>query len=565
MLFIMLTPVLCVLLQSAVLARPPDRNAPHAVQLEQEGKIEEALEEYERYLAEHPNDVSVARRFLGLLYRQQMFDRLITVYADLHPSLRAQRDLTALVGRAYVNLGEKDEGIKVFLSIISREGGTEQSYRYVGNTLLSLGYVDAAQGVFERGRKQWGERSFARELYHCYVRVQDSQGAFRELLHLYLEEEASTEWIKRELITLVGKDETLLRYLESIARSNAEYTALAGELFLERGEIEMAKEFLLPVLDVKSLLAFARLCMEKGHVPEAEEVLLLIMERDDGASVEEQAQLLLAGVYAETERMDDALKMLDVIIRDGTTFRDSAMVRKAKILLYDKHQYRESTELLEQLAERQRSLVQRDWFLALLYTGYLRMGDLSGAEELVSASITPLSFFFSGEVLFFKGSYDQAREKYKSAVARGLDRDFANDALERIMLMELLKAKPVLLALVRDIELEIARASFERAIERINEGFDASSEKGALAVLLYCKARAHAHQGLTNEAISSYLNVADEAPESSLAPKALFHAAMLYRDGIGDHALASALLRRIVFDYPESVEAELARRELQVL
>jgi tetratricopeptide (TPR) repeat protein len=227
--------------------------------------------------------------------------------------------------------------------------------------------------------------------------------------------------------------------------------------------------------------------------------------------------------------------------------------------------YREGLTILEQILEKNTILRQRDGFLTLIFTGYLRTGDLDGADRLVSALVTPLSLFFSGEVRFFEGSYVIARDTYKSAVARGLDRDFANDALERIMLMETLQSRPALIDLVRDIEWAIARGAFERAIELINEGFNDFENREDGGVLLYCKAKVHAHQGHTNEAIASYLNAADDAANSAFAPKALYQAAVLYRDQIGDASMAGELLKRIIFDYPESVEAELSRRELQVL
>ncbi len=551
--------------QDAVSAQPLNPDAEHAGQLEREGKIEKALVEYKLYLAEHPQDVPVARRFLGLLYREKRYDELIKAYGVLPSDLQDQRDFTALVGRAYLNLGQKDDGIEVFFSIIANENGSLNSYRYVGNTFLSLGYIDEAKEVFGKGRKQWGKRSFSRELYHCFMRAQDRKGAFRELLHLYLAEKVSKEWVKRELNTLIGKDETLLHYLESIVRNESEYGTLAGELFLEHGEIELAKEFLLHVLDTESLLAFAALCIEKGYLPEAEEVLRRIVDECENTFIEEQAHMLLARAHRETGRIEDALKALDFVIKEGRAFRDSAMVKKAEVLLYDKNMYEESTALLEHLLEKNKTLAQRDWFLTLIFVGYLRMGDLARAESLVSAPITPLSFFFSGEVLFLNGSYEASHDRYKSAVARGLDRDFANDALGRIMLMESLKSRPALLSLVKDIEMAITQALYEQAIELIHGGFDDFGEKEERVVLLYSKARAHAHQGSVNEAISSYLNVVDESSQSAFAPKALYHAAVLYRDEIGDATMASELLRRIIFDYPESIEAELSRRELQVL
>jgi tetratricopeptide (TPR) repeat protein len=551
--------------QRSGVAQEQTRAHDKGAQFEREGRIEEALEEYKQYLALHPLDVPVARRFLGLLFREERFEELVKAYDDLHAEVQGQRGLTELAARAYLRIGQEDKGIKVLHSIITREGGSLNSYRHVGNTLLSLGYIDEAREIFQKGRRRWGEHVFARELYHCFIRIQDVKRAFRELLYLSLGEEASGEWVKRELNMLINKDGSLLRYLESIARDEPAYARVAGELFLEHGEMALAKEFFLPVLDTGSLLAFGSLCMGKGYLQEAEEVLERIIDEGEGGSIEEQAYLLLAQTFRKAGRVEDGLKMLEHLIREGSVFCDSAAVLKAEMLLYDAKRYEEAMLLLEQLREKDKNIIHRDRFLTLTFTGYLRVGDLAGAERLVSTCVTPLSFFFSGEVHFFRDSYVESKDSYSRAVARGLDRDFANDALERIMVMETLQSKPALLALVTDIELAMARALHEEAIELIDGGFDSFSEKEERAVLLYCKARAHSEMGLVNEAVASFTNVADESPASGFAPKALYHASMLYRDEIGDPAMARELLRRIIFDYPASVEAELSRSELQVL
>jgi tetratricopeptide (TPR) repeat protein len=545
-------------------AKPLDAGIEDAVRLDRDGKTEQALEEYRRYLSAHPEDSDVALRLLGLLFREKRYEELIETNAQLDASIANRKEVLGLVGRAYLNLERKEEAFNTFLSIVSLEGGTMNSYRYAGNTLLSLGYVDEAKEIFRRGRVKWGERSFARELYHCYMRIKDQRNAFTELLNLYLDEGVSKEWVKRELTTLIGKDKSLLLDLDEIARGEPEYAALAGELLLEHGEIERAKQFLLQILDARSLLAFASLCMEKEYLTEAEEALLRVLD-GTGGHFEAQARIMLASAYRKAGKTEEAIAQLDVVVGEGGAWQDSALVSKAEMLISDKGMYEEGAAILEELLGRNETLLQKDWFLAMIFEAYLRRGDLESAERVVALPLTPFSFFCRGEVLFLTGAYAESQKAFKSAVARALDRDFANDALERIMLMEVLKSKPALLSLVKDIEEANSRGQYEGAIELINRGFNDFIEKEERAILLYCKARTYTNQDRMNDAISSYVNIPDECPTSPFAPKALFHAAMLYRNEIEDHAMAEETLRRIIFDYPESVEAELARRELQVL
>ncbi len=557
---------LLVLQHDASYAEPSGSNeGTHAVQLERSGRIDEAISAYRRHLDEHPADASIARRFMSLLYREKRYREIIDTYEKLDRALKTERDIISFVARAYLDVGEKDEGFAVLQSIITRAEGSLISYRYVGNTLLSLGYAEEAKEIFKQGRERWGKYSFAREFYHCFVVTKEWKDAFGELLNLSRETKVSKEWIKRELNALIEKDKTLLEYLKSLAADEAFYRPIAGELLLEHGEVEHAKRFLLGVLDPQSLFAFGELCIKKGYFKEAEEVLKQVAVESDEAALKEQALLRLAKTYREMGRIGEALDVLSEIIADGESFPDSAKAAKAEILLYETGEFAESRRLLEQLLEQDATLIQRDWFLTLIISGCIRSGDLARAEELAGASVSPLAFFYAGEVLFFRGAYVESRDTYKRAVARGLDRDFANNALERVMVMEGLQFNPELLALVSEIEFSVEREAYAEAIELINGAFDAFSDSGGGCILLYCKAKTYAHQGLINEAIASFINIVDVCPRSELSPKALYQAAVLSRERIGETALAGELLRRVIFDYPSSVEAELARRELQLL
>lgn len=530
---------------------------------ERDGKIDEAIEDYKKYIKEHPGDRTITIRLMNLLFRKRRYKDVISIYHNLDDKLKRKREIVVMLGRSYFLLGQEKDTERVFGGIILDEGGSESSYSFVGSLFLSIGLVEDAKKTYLEGRKKWGENRFSRELYICYKKEDDYKKAITEIFCYYSNKKGAREWVKREIKNLVKKDESIISEIEKAARGNKDYQKLAGEIFLELGKMGIAKKYLLRTRNTATLLNFASVCIKEGYYDEAEESLNKVIDSNAKEKEKEAALYLLSLTYARMSRFDDAIKTLDYIIKQGKVLKDSAIVEKTRIMIYNKKEFKKGVRTIEPLLDK-KGFLNHDGLLTIAVTGYIKSGNLKKAEDLLQKSTSALSFYLGGEILFLKALYEESKDAFLMAVSKGLDKDFANNALERIMIMETLKEKPALLSLVSEIENLVWTEKYNNAVGLINSAFGSFKDKEERTVLLFYKGRVYSFMGRINDAISSYISIIGEDKDSPLSPKALYKAALLCKEEIKNFSMAKELLRKVIFEYPESVEAELSRGELEV-
>ncbi|TES91346.1 MAG: tetratricopeptide repeat protein [Candidatus Cloacimonadota bacterium] len=498
---------------------------------EREGKIDEAIENYKKYLKEHPEDVNITMRFMNLLFRERRYQEIISIYSNLNGELKKRREVVTILARAHFLLSQKKETVLTLRSIIRNEDNSKNSYLFVGNQFLSMGLIDDAKRTFLDGRKKWKKTSFSRELYLCYIKEDAHKKAIREILYYYSDNNTVKEWVKREIKKLVNKDASLISELEKIAGENKDYQKITGEIFLELGNVSKAKDYLLQALDSVSLLDFASVCIKEGYYQEAEESLNKVIKIATKEREKEEALFLLAITYEKMSRFDDAIKKLDRILETGKSLKDSAIVEKARILIFEKKEFEKGVRIIEPLLEK-KGILNRNGILEIAIKGYIKSGSFDKAEDILKKTTSPLSIYLNGEILFLKTSFEESKEAFLKAVFKSLDKSFANNALERVMMIETLKEKPALLSLVSDIEKIIWEERYDEAIELINASFDTFKEKDERAALLFYKGKVYTFSGRLSDAVSSYTSIIGEDKDSPFSPKALYKAAILCKEEI---------------------------------
>jgi len=368
----------------------------------------------------------------------------------------------------------------------------------------------------------------------------------------------------REIAYLAKKDDLVLDELKKIAKADNYYDKLAGEILLKAGKIKEAKKFLIRSLDTPSLLQFATLCFTQGYYAETQESLNKILNKSVEPLEKERALLLQAHTYEKLKQYDNSIKSLDKILEQGMTLKDSALIEKAQILIDGKKEFEKGLRAIEPLLHGSRNLNQRK-ILSIATSAYIKTDNLDKAKKLLENSALPFSIYLKAELQFLAQAYQESKKNYLTAVSRGLDKEYSNNALERVMLIETLGKRQNLLSTVSNIEKMIWQEKFEDAIHLINVSFDRFTEKQDESVLLFLKGKIYALMGKTTEAISSYESIFGENKESLFAPKSLYLAALLYMEKVKNLKMAENLFEKIIIEYPESVEAELARGEIEAM
>jgi tetratricopeptide (TPR) repeat protein len=546
-------------------SQPANNRISKVEESERAKKINSAINEYKELLKKSPNDRNLAQRLISLLFREQRFDEVLGVYNHIMgDELKQERNILSTLGKAYYYLGKENKAVQTIRSIISSGGKTKSSYLFAGNVFMSMRLYNRAEDIFEEGRRKWGGESFARELFYCYKKEKKYKKAIRELFYLYRGQKGMKGWIKKETIDFVEKDGSLISEIEKIAGKNEEYGKIGGEILLELGELRKAKRYLIKTMDAPSLLRFASVCVKNGYYGEAEDLLSKVLDIYSVDREKEQALYMLAGVYVETDKFDKALEKLDMIIDKGEFLEDSAIICKSEILIYNKKEFKKGVDIIKPLLEKNKYF-NRDKILEIGVTGCLKSGNYEEAEIFLRRSSTAFSIYLSGEIVYLKENYDEAKDSLLLAVAKGLERDFANDALERVMVMETLQKNPSLLSLITKVDKALWKEDYDEALSLINKGFLTFEKCDEKVVLLFYKGKTFSLNGRINDAISSYLSIVGENEGSPFSPKALFRVAILYKDKIGDEKKAEEIYKRIIYDYSQTVEAEMARGELELM
>ena len=198
---------------------------------------------------------------------------------------------------------------------------------------------------------------------------------------------------------------------------------------------------------------------------------------------------------------------------------------------------------------------------AAIVPGYLH-AVLPSEDDRRSAAYAALRL---AEISLRRGNLDEAAAALKRVAREHPASSYTNDALARLALIkenfdgkgeaegEYLRA----LGLLDRGRWEQAEALLERISRETAEPLADD------AVMLL--AQSWADRGEPARAVETYERLADESPDSLLAPTALLNAAHLLLERLSRVAEGRALLSRIVGSYPESAAADEARDLLELV
>jgi tetratricopeptide (TPR) repeat protein len=186
-------------------------------------------------------------------------------------------------------------------------------------------------------------------------------------------------------------------------------------------------------------------------------------------------------------------------------------------------------------------------------------------KESRSASIEAHIAKMKGDCYFSMGDFDGAKIQYKVATKRNLNEDWANDALDRLALMDeysngslrdLLKTYDSIERLTASGEYDNAFLECSNAVKKYpaNDLTDRIQiDMGELLIL----------KGKYNDAIKTYEGLI--RPDSQFAAEAQFRIANIYWQRLNDRQQAIDAYSKLIREYPDSILVADARKQLQRL
>jgi len=236
--------------------------------------------------------------------------------------------------------------------------------------------------------------------------------------------------------------------------------------------------------------------------------------------------------------------------------------------------YASASITYEKLLRQSLAASQLDEVLPSFCESTLREGKLVKAESLIAVSRAKLSDptalgrlgYVEAEIFYFRGDMGGALEKYKEFVSSNTESQFANDAIDRLLLIDEnsdYDNKPLI---------AYSRAEFFELTGAPDSSL--SILRGLLRNFPDAKIADDAHMKIGDilrsqrkftEAVGEYRAIEESFPKSGLVPVEKLKIAELYSEGLGERDKAVSEYEAVITAFPGTSFATEARAALQRL
>jgi tetratricopeptide (TPR) repeat protein len=418
---------------------------------------------------------------------------------------------------------------------LERGEGQQIVYLTVAGYRLRFGDYDGAINVYELGRRKLNnpylfssnladiyesKREYDRAVEEYLLQLQQHPGHMNAVAgHVrgLLEDSDHPEEIVSAVKNAVGgsDDPELIRML-------------LGSLYIQLGRFDQALDTYRRIGagkrdDGASLVEFARRCYDYRAYQAAVRAVGEYFAISEDRVLQDQALLLRGQAERALDSVDQAINTLLPLYGRATNpkIRDLAGYTVGSIYATEKGNCDQAVSIWNDLVRTASSRELINMTRVDLASCLIRMERLETAESLLTAvssdgergPVSEEALFLQGEIALFRGDYGRAAGTYRRLVRESPGCDFANNALERLMV-----------------------------IEAENTGDEPSPHLNRFA----SGARARA-MGRLEEAARIFSD--EEFLSSAIGEQALFAAAVAYREA-GKNQMAVEILNRYIARYP---------------
>jgi len=557
--------------------------------LERAGKLEEAI----KILFPHRQDPRILQRLHGLYYKSGKSQEFLPLVEEIYSGEPENEMLIVIYLRALATAELVDSLRKVGLRLVEQSPKEERRYRLVAQQFRSSGLPEQALMLYRQGRKALNKPlAFQRGVANVLIDLGHFDQALDEMLAYLASNPNQLPIVRRQAYRILeqGEEGSLLLV-----------NRLEKELLSSSNRMRDA--LLRMIIDVNLTLetydrAYAGL----------EELLETLEARQAGVQIKSFiAKCLKLENYAVVLAAYDLADSLDLINKGNI------LLEKADILLKMGEVSKAESELLELASGGQekdlRALAMKklgemyltrlnnpaqalQWYRGLEQIGgaadmnlvqvklkiaesFIRLGQLHEARNLCNilletnrgnsdnlASI----LLTKADIHFYQGEPDSASKAYLAFAKFLLGAPEANDAIERVYLIQNDKSPEA------GISSKVGRAYHEAlcgriqsATELFQETLRAVADSVYRAQVYYQMGRMYETAGEFPLALGVYEEIVRSLPGHHLAPMARLRMSLVLLNNIGDAESARRHLESIVFDYPEGVVTPVARRLLRTL
>ncbi len=525
---------------------------------EQSGQFARSLELYQRLWRDEPQNVMYYRGVKQNLTNLKQFDQALSVVQQMvaaNPSPLVEADL----GDAYYKLGQEDQAVAAWNSMIQKSPKNPSIYQIVASAMIANRLYDEAIKIYEKGRAAIKDNQlFLIEMANLYQARMDYEKAI--LLYLeYLQNNADQYAFIEQNITNFAEDPELVQQIEKLLlakikenNSNIALRNLLASFYMRSSNYQAAMEEFSLIDDYivtrpdrdkhkigNQLFNFAQSAFNDGKYQFAIQAYQLLLSRYPDSPFAANSKYGLATAYENLGDFVDAVQIYREIIN---TFKNSPIAKQS-----------------------------------LYRIGVIKLDHFSAAEEAegyfqnvlkipAQPSLNFDAMFRIGDCYIVRGSLDQAKNWYNQMVARY----GSNDEVEKKALLQIGKIDywngnfDAALKSFTRIQSEPVNITDDKAGFYVNDAIDfmlfIEENKGAADWLKkFAAASLLSDQKQYEKALTLFYEIAQTSSVESLLDDAWLRIGQLEYQ-LGRYPLALSAFQTLVQKQPQSVHCDLAQK-----
>lgn len=559
-----------------------------ARRLEKSGALHTAIEALEALLEQHGPRGDVAgllAHFYRKSHQEEKEEALLKSWLASSPK---NGTATSRLAEIQAHAGQLEEAIATLRSLIGGPSPTPASYGLMARLMTHRGFMEEALAAYREARVVFSKpHLFSLEIARALEARKEFEAAAHELL-LSLEADSSlASSAGQELIRLERLHPGSSR-VERVATISIHGPSLAVEIALAREDPELALSLLSPDIqvapgDLPALLTATSSIFERK--PSAAPACARLLERLRGdlpagapgtAILLRQVELLgELGLFNEAEKIVTGLLNTELKAQDkgtalslaGSLALGRGRVNDARRLLLQAIDHPSTplpdlTQAFMSLARAEIAESRPEVALATLHRGLEQTGKHRDHRA-------DLLFFFA-EATLHAGRPAEAAQRFRQFPVDFPDSPLVNDALEELLLLSALEVTtpdstridlPRPLSFILAGHRSAAKGDTEMAAKMLQRGAGQSTNP---TVILYATRKAAVFwtkAGHPETAAKLLANEAQRLGEHPAGVRLLHERTKL----IEDEPARTDALREIILEFPESIEADAARRTLRSL
>ncbi len=496
-------------------------------------------------------------------------------------------------------VGRYEDAKELYRKLYEKYPNSEAVVREYGETLLMTKDYGEAEGLYLEVRRR-GKRplAYAVQLERIHVLQKRYSIAVEDCLDVLAAERGRIDWVRGELAKIAGEAEGGLGMVLEVIDRRAEetpgfgvYRMLAVEMLAVGGRRDEASAMLEELRESEAMTSDD--LYKLGIQFEAREdddlaiqAYRVALERQGSVVSISGSAFKLAGLLAGTGRAAQSRQVLqnlaDRYPNSTVAFRAQLMAATLESEVLGRPD--KALTLYEGLLEQRKLPIKADEVKTAMGRCLMRMGRLSEAREMYFGLATggespnPQAEFMAAEISFYMGETDSALSLFNSLASEHPDWEFANDALDRAFLLmensgrsqggwvsfdagggapDVSGLDPLALYAAAEFLTSIDRP--DSAVGYLTAIVNVHSESPLVDDALLSASDLHLALGNVDEALAGLTSLAEDYPDSRLAPLALEKLGDIWWQERGDGRRALEEYAKGLDRYPSSLIAPRVR------